>query len=237
MGYVMAPRAQLLDGPPLIMKPEEVAIRRLEDRNLNTDPETADELRRYFQHLRDLERSINAISLRRLYEGQWAILGLIARGYQLSLCCIEMLAEGNWNGFYASARSLLETVCAAAWTLQNVERLPSLVRQEQVKPGKMLNAGYSKWPCLKELYGEFSAIVHPARDGHLLGFNSGELERNGIMTSFSMSFSDSLFKRQINALRILLLQFVTGLRELASLEEHSIRIGKVMAELRPRMET
>ena len=233
----MAPCAQLPDGSSSMMKSEEGAIRRLKDRNLDTDPETVDELRRYFRHLRELERSINAISPRRLYEAQWAILGLIARGCQSSLCCIEMLAEGNWNGFHASARGLLETVCAAAWTLQNVERLPSLVRQEQVKPGKMLNAGYSKRPCPKELYGEFSAIVHPPRDGHLLSFNSDALERNGIIVSFSMSLSDSLFKRHIKALRVLLLRFVMGIRELANLKEHSIRTGNVMAELRPRMET
>jgi hypothetical protein len=58
------------------MEPEEVAIRRLEDKNLNAEPETAEELRRYFQYLRELGRSINANSPGRLYEGQWAILGL-----------------------------------------------------------------------------------------------------------------------------------------------------------------
>jgi hypothetical protein len=63
-------------GLLFIMEPEEAATRRLEDKNLNTEPETADELRRYFQHLRELERSINANSPGRLYESQWAIVGL-----------------------------------------------------------------------------------------------------------------------------------------------------------------
>ena len=52
-----------------------------------------------------------------------------------------------------------------------------------------------------------------------------------------MALSDSLFKRNINALRVLLLRFGMGLRELANLKEHSIRTGNVMAELRQRMET
>lgn len=218
------------------MKPEETAIRRLEASDFNVDSDTADGLRRCFQHLRELEKSINAASPQCLYEGQWAMLGLIARGYQLSLCCVEMIAEGNWNGFYAGARGLLEAVCAAAWALQNAERLPSLVRQEQVKPGKMLNAGYSKWPYLKELYSEFSAVVHPSRDGHLLGFNSDRLGQTGIMTSFSMSFSDRFLDRKLNTLRTLQLQFVAEIRELASMNEDSIKMGKVMAELRPWME-
>jgi hypothetical protein len=236
MGCVIASRAQLLDGTPFTVKPEEVAICKLEASSFNVDLDTADELRRYFEHLRELERSINAASPRCLYEGQWAILGLIARGYQLSLCCIEMLAEGNWNGFYAGARGLLEATCAATWALQNVERLPSLVRQEKVKPGKMLNAGYSKWPYMKELYSELSAIVHPARDGHLLDFDSGVLEGNGLMTSFSMSFSNSFFNRKLDTLRTLLIRYVAEIDELANLKEDSIRVGKVMAELRPRME-
>jgi hypothetical protein len=218
------------------MEPEETTIRRVEASDFSVDFDTAHELRQYFQHLRDLERSINAASPRCLYEGQWAMLGLIARGYQLSLCCIEMLAEGNWNGFYAGARGLLETICAASWALQNIERLPSLVRQEQVKPGNMLNAGYSKWPYLKELYSELSAVVHPARDGHLLSFNSGELEETSITTSFSMSFSDYFFNRKLNTLRTLLLRFVAEIRELVSLKEGSIRAGTVMAELRPKTE-
>lgn len=143
-----------------------------------------------------------------------------------------MLAAGNWNGFYAGARGLLETICSATWALQNVERLPSFVRQEQIKPEKMLNAGYSKWPYLKELYSELSAIVHPARDGHLLGSNSGGLEGTGIMTSFS----DYFFNRKLNTLRTLLLQFAAEIRELVNQKEDSIRVGKVMAELRPHME-
>ncbi len=86
------------------------------------------------------------------------MLGLITRGYQLFLCCSEMLAEGNWNGFYTRAKGLLETICAAAWALHNVERLPSLVRQEQVVPGKMLNAGRSKGPYLNELCRELNTL-------------------------------------------------------------------------------
>jgi hypothetical protein len=216
------------------MTPEEVAIRKLEVSAFTVDSHTTDELRQGFQRFRELERAVNAISPRCLYEGQWAILGLIARGYQLSLCCIEMLAQSNWNGFYAGARGLLEATCAASWALEDTKMLPNLVRQEPVNVGKMLNAGYAKWPDLKGVYSDLSAIVHPARDGHVLGFNSAALEVEGVMTSFSMSFSNSSFSLKLNILRTLLFRLVAELGELASLKEESIRVGKVMAKLRPR---
>jgi len=219
------------------MTPEEAAIQRLEVSALIVEHHISEELRKGFQRLRELESAVNATSARCLYEGQWAILGLIARGYQLSICCIEMLAQRNWNGFYAGARGLLEAICAASWALENVERLPSLVRQEPVKIGKILNAGYAKWPDLKGVYSDLSAVVHPARDGHMLGFNSGMFEGGGVMTSFSMSFSDSSFGLKLNALRTLLLRFVGEISELVGLREYSIRVGRVMAELRPSMES
>jgi hypothetical protein len=219
------------------MTPEEAAIRRFEVSAVTVDRHISGELRKGFQRLRELERVVNETSARCLYEGQWAILGLIARGYQLSICCIEMLVQRNWNGFYAGARGLLEAVCTASWALENVERLPSLVRQEPVKIGKISNAGYAKWPDLKGVYSELSAIVHPARDGHVLGFNSGVSEREGMMTSFSMSFSDSYFGLKLDVLRTLLLRFVGEISELVELREYSVRVGRVMAELRPSMES
>lgn len=216
---------------------EEVAIRRLEVSAFSIDPIATDELRQRFQRLRELERAVNATSPRCLYEGQWAMLGLIARGYQLSICCIEMLAQGNWNGFYAGARGLLEAVCAVSWALENVKRLPSLVRQEPAKVGKMLNAGYVRWPDLKGVYTELSAIVHPARDGHVLGFNRVALEGDGVMTSFSMGFSDSSFSLKLNLIRTLLLRFVEEIGGLAALKGDAVRVGRVMAEFRPSTES
>lgn len=201
------------------------------------DSVTTDELRQQFQELRELERAVNATSPRCLYEGQWAILGLIARGYQLSLCCIEMLAQGNWNGFYAGARGLLEAICAVSWSLENVMRLPSLVRQEPVKVGKMLNSGYAKWPDLKGVYSDLSAIVHPARDGHVLGFNRAALGGDCVMTSFSMGFSDSSFSLKLNTLRTLLLRFGEEIGRLVALKEDAVRVGRVMAEFRPSTES
>jgi hypothetical protein len=218
------------------MTPEEGAIQRLEVSAFTVDHHISEELRKGFQRLRELERAVNATSARCLYEGQWAILGLIARGCQLSICCIEMLAQRNWSGFYAGARGLLEAVCAASWALENVERFPSLVRQEPVKIGKKLNADYAKWPDLKGIYSELSAIVHPARDGHVLGFNSGVSEGEGMMTSFSMSFSNSSFGLKLNVLRTLLLRFVGEISEVVELREYSVRVGRVMAELRPSIE-
>jgi len=47
------------------------------------------------------------------------------------LCSIEQIASGNWNGFYAAARGLAETLGSIAWVSQSPDRLTALVRTDQ----------------------------------------------------------------------------------------------------------
>ena len=135
------------------------------------EPESIEQLKHFFEELRELEQSVNDVSPKDLWEGQWGILGLVSRAYQLTICAIEMLASKNWNGFYASARALAEAVAAIAWVQQKVERLPVLVGFEPPSVGKVMNSGYARHPALKSLYAEMSESVHPGRSGHLLGFH------------------------------------------------------------------
>ena len=50
------------------MKPEEITIQRLEASDFSVGLDTADELRRCLQHLRELEGSINVALPKRLYK-------------------------------------------------------------------------------------------------------------------------------------------------------------------------
>ena len=185
------------------MNPETIAVRRLLRCGVAVRPDWTAHLNTYFRDLRDLESLVYEASPVELREGQWAILGMLARAYQLSVCCVEMLAAKNLNGFYAGARGLAEAVAAVAWTLQKPDRLPTLVRFGPIGVGKVLNAGYARHPNLKALYTDMSLTVHPGRSGHLLNFHPRATNRRGIMTSFSMDFSDHLFRTKMAILVVL----------------------------------
>ena len=186
----------------------------------------------YFQDLRDLESLVNDASPVELREGQWAILGLLARAYQLSVCCVEMLAAKNRNGFYAGARGLAEAIAAVAWTLQKPDRLPTLVRFGPISVGRVLNAGYARHPDLKALYADMSLTVHPGRSGHLLGFHPRAKDRRGIMTSFSMGFSDHLFRTKMAILVVLTAWFRDDARTLIGFDGgRASTLGQVMVQV------
>jgi len=214
------------------MKAETIAVRKLLRCGTVIRPDWAAHLDTYFRDLRDLESLVNGASPVELREGQWAILGLLARAYQLSVCCVEMLAAKNWNGFYAGARGLGEAVAAVAWTLQKPDRLPTLVRFGPVSVGKFLNAGYARHPDLKALYADMSLTVHPGRSGHLLGFHPPAKDRRGIMTSFSMDFSDHFFRTKMAILIVLTGWFRDDARKLVRSDGgRAITLGQVMVRV------
>ena len=211
------------------MEPESLAIRRLQRCGAPLSPEHVAHFREYFDALRRLETATNLASPFELSEGQWALLGFISRAYQLSICCTEMLAGKNWNGFYAGARGLAEAVAAVAWSLQKVARLPLLVREEPIAIGKVMNPGYAKHPELKEMYRNMSFAVHPARFGHLLGFHPRPEDHAGIMTSFSMDFSEYFFGIKVATLVVLTTWFATDARTLLELDDGAaLRQGRIM---------
>ena len=200
-------------------------------------PEHVAHLRAYFEALRSLEAATNLASPFELSEGQWAVLGLISRAYQLSICCTEMLASKNWNGFYAGARGLAEAVAAVAWSHHKVERLPLLVREGPIVIGRVLSAGYARHPELKKMYRNMSFAVHPARSGHLLGFQSRVEDRAGIMTSFSMDFSDYYFGIMVATLVVLTTWFATDTSCLLELDGGAaVRQGRIMVRSKPSTE-
>lgn len=189
-------------------------------------------LEEFFRQLHGIERRVMSASPTRLYESQWALLGIVSRSYQLMLCCIEQIVGGNWNGFYACARGLAETLGSIAWVSENPERLTALVRTDQLRIKALLDAGRRKHPNFGETYSALSSIVHPNRDSHLL---TPRLDlRTGaerITSSFALGFSEH-FARQKIATLVDLGPSIT--RELTSLLEQSSNVsrqGKAMAWL------
>jgi hypothetical protein len=189
-------------------------------------------LRGFFRGLREIDELVSAASLNELYESQWAVLGIVSRSYQLMLCCIDQLAGGNWNGFYAAARGLVETLCAVVWVRQAPERLVALVRTDQLSIVKMVNAGGRKYPDVKGVYAELSAIAHPNRDSHVLGPRPvEELGERSIMSPFTLSFSTAYAALKINLLTTIGPRIVRELRGLLEQDANIVRQGRVMAEL------
>jgi hypothetical protein len=181
--------------------------------------------------VRAIDDAISRTSPLELYESMWAILGMISRSYQLMLCAIGQLATGNWNGFYAAARGLAETLCAVAWVNENQDRLPSLVQFEALRIGRIMNAGYRKYPELLDIYAHLSSISHPNRNSHLLGLRSpGECRDKGIWSPFSLIFSDYF----ANEMTGLLLEIGPKIiRELDRLtyDLSIVRKGRLMVEI------
>ncbi len=209
--------------------PESEIIGGLRSSQVNVDDLHLGKFERYFQELRELDDIVARASSDKLYEAQWSVLGIINRCYELMLCAIEQLSKKNWNGTYAAVRGLAESLGAVAWVLENTARLPSLVQFDQVGIGKIMKAGYSRHPNLKELYSSVSSIVHPGRDSHLLGFRE-PLDRTKVMMSpFSMDLSDAFAQQKINIITSLAGMICESLRELVSRDHNEvIKQGRVM---------
>ena len=83
------------------MLPEERAIANLRGAPYAIGDEEIAALGEFFRQLGLIDERVTAASPTELYESQWALLGIVSRSYQLMLCCVEQIAAGNWNGFYA----------------------------------------------------------------------------------------------------------------------------------------
>lgn len=187
------------------------------------------QLEKYFEELRNLDDVVARASPDRLFEAQWSILGIIKRCFELMLCAIEQLTNKNWNGTYAAARGLAESLGAIDWVLQKTSRLPSLVQFDQVSIGKIMNAGYLRHPELREMYSSLSGIVHPGRDSHLLGIRQPHDPEKVMMSPFSMGFSNYFAKQKITILASLGNMICESLRDLVSQDlELVVKQGRVM---------
>ena len=212
------------------MLPEDRAIERLRAAPYAIGGEEIDALDEFFRQLRRIDVLVTSASPTQLYESQWALLGIISRSYQLMLCCIEQLASGNWNGFYAAARGLIETLGSIVWASKGPDRLTALVRDNQNRSKKMRDAARQKYPELGETYSSLSNIVHPSRDSHLLAMRP--VARRGeerIASPFTLGFSGYFAAQMVT----LLMQLGASIpRELTSLLAQGPDIpkrGKVMA--------
>lgn len=213
--------------------PEHEVIEGLRSGEVKVDDADLTQLDSYFQELHKLDDIVARASPDKLYEAQWSVLGIIKRCYELMLCAIEQLSKKNWNGTYAAARGLAESLGALAWVLENTARLPSLVQFDQVSIGKIMNAGYLRHPALKELYSSLSGIVHPGRDSHILGFREPFDTTKVMMSPFSMGFSDYFAQQKISIITSLGGMICESLRELVSQDpDEVIKQGRVMMQRR-----
>ena len=126
--------------------PEEQALSKLRAAPYAIGEEQIAALEEFFRQLRRIDEQVTSASRTKLYESQWALLGIVSRSYQLMLCCTEQIAGGNWNGFYAAARGLAETLGSIAWASESPDRLTALVRTDQLRNKALLDAGRRKIP-------------------------------------------------------------------------------------------
>lgn len=214
------------------MIPEEQAISKLRAISFQIDDDKIVALEEFFHQLREIDNQVSCASTTKLYESQWALLGIVSRSYQLMLCCIEQIAGGNWNGFYACARGLTETLCSIVWASDIPERLPELVRIQKLNNGKMLNAGYRKYPEIKGAYSFLSDIVHPSRDSHLLGFwPTEERGEKGVWSPFTLTFSDCFAAQKIDLLVVIGPKINQELMKLLAQDADVVKQGRVMTQL------
>ena len=193
--------------------------------------------RHFFHDLREMDQVIWKKSPEKLFEAQWALLGIISRSYQLGLSSIQQIYSKNFNGFYCSVRGLMETLSAILWSNENHDRLLSLVNFTPLKIGKIMNASYKKYPQLKNLYSKLSNIAHPNRNSHLLGFrNKKEIQNDiiGFMSPFDMNFSDDFAKEKMKILVELFILIITELKIIISFNDSVIN-GKVMAFVKKKI--
>jgi hypothetical protein len=132
---------------------EEKAIAALRANPGDLPEELIDFIPELFEKLREIEERVAKLLPGQMYEPMWGLLGLTTRTYQLMICFIEQIAGRNFNGFWAGFRALVETLCAAIWVSRKPDRLPSsLVQQTPLSIGKIMNAGYQKFPDLMAVY-------------------------------------------------------------------------------------
>lgn len=189
-------------------------------------------LRDSFRQLRAIDDTVASPSPSELHESRWGALGLLSRCYQLSLCSVEQIGRKNLNGFYATARGLVETVCSVAWVNEKPERLASLVQLETLRTGRILNTGYRKHPSLKRIYSEMSKIVHAHRSSHLLGARpAGERSTKGVFGPFQLEFSSWFAKAMVEDLVNLCQLAIAELEALVAQGERTFKQGRLMARV------
>jgi hypothetical protein len=210
------------------MSPEERAIANLKATPRAIGDEEIAALEQFFRQLRRLDEQVTAASSTELYESQWALLGIVSRSYQLMICSIEQIASGNWNGFYAAARGLAETLGSIVWASENPERLTELVRTDKLRNKAVLDAARRKYPGFGDTYSALSRIVHPNRDAHLL---SPRPSTQRIMTPFALGFSDHFAQQKIAILLDLGPSITDELTSLLARDPDIPKQGRLMARL------
>jgi hypothetical protein len=101
--------------------------------------------------------------------GQLGVIGLVRRTHELLRAALDSAIAGNLFGWSASFRGVIETIGAAAWVAESPARVVELVRQQNVSPGKLVDAAARVFPGLKDDYARLSSWVHPTPASYFLG--------------------------------------------------------------------
>jgi hypothetical protein len=215
--------------------PEKQAVDKLRSTWPEIQPTGVKILEDFFNQLCVLDEQIAILSPNELHESLWGIFGLISRCYQLMLCSISQVETKNLNGFYVAARGLVETLCSIVWVSEKPERLCNLVQDNSLRIGAILNAGYRKYPGLKDVYSRMSDVAHPNRTSHLLGLRT-DVERRtmGAFGPFSMDFSIHFAEVMIHDLASIGQMIIAELQALISKGEQVIRGGRIMVKVEYR---
>jgi len=214
------------------MLPEERAIAELRGAPYAIGDKEIAALGEFFRQLRWIDERVTAASPTKLYESQWALLGIVSRSYQLMLCCVEQIAAGNWNGFYAAARGLAETLGSVAWASESPERLNTLVGTDELRNKALLDTARKKYPDFVDTYSVLSSIVHPNRDAHLLSPQPvSRLGAQRTMTPFRLGFSDHFARQKVAILVDLGPSITSELTSLLAQGSDILKRGGVLARL------
>jgi len=210
------------------MDNEKKIINKLEKKYSNIKKNYAEILLKYFHRLREIQIKVTKLSPTELCEGQWTLLGIIQISYEFMICCIEQLVNANRKGHAACARGLIETIGSILWIKEKKDRTPSLVRFNGPATGKLLNCAYKDYKELREIYYEYSEIVHPSRTAHLL---SPKICKDRFAWNFDLIITEYQAEEHIKNLiklgQIINNELTTILKRNADI----VKIGKVMAKI------
>ncbi len=206
----------------------------LKRKHPSVSTENASKLKDYFSNSRNTANTISEVSVRTLWESQWALLGINQRAYQLTMATLQQTNEGNFVACDHCIRGLIESLCSILWVEQKPSRISSLVRPDPPSVGKMLNSGYGYYPWLRKSYHYWSTVTHPARNSHLLCAPAFAATEKGLYWPITFGFSESFTSEIFNTLIACAPSVNKHINNFISTNENCLKSGRKMVQAIPK---
>lgn len=190
------------------------------------------EIKKYFSGARNASVRISEVSLKKLWEPQWALLGINQRAYHLTMATLQQINEGNFVACGHSVRGVLETLSTLLWVEQKPDRLPSLVGFQALTIGKLMNCSYTAYPKLKERYKLWSSVTHPGRLSNLLCPPGMAATERGMVWPITFGFSKAFASLVLDDLIIFCFLINKHVDQFIISNEEFLRSGKIMVKSR-----